>query len=156
MSALDYVGRTHDLLAFHGAAPGSFVLLEEALVPADGSGGYIVAGIEKLAQRFLLALLTITGSKLHRGGDGCQFMLDAGRGRWRTPADVYQSFYSALVDVRRQLQLDEDESTPDDEVFAGAELTSVELNWPTAKLVVRLDSAAGTSRTFVAPLAVVI
>ena len=156
MSAADYVGRTHDLLALHGAVPGQSVLLEEALIPADGSGGYIVAGIEKLVQRFLLALLTVAGSKAYLPSDGCQFMLDAQLGRWRTAADVYQSFYASLVDVRRQLQLDEDSTTPDDETFAGATLESVELNWPTARLVVRMDSAAGSSRTFVAPLAVAI
>lgn len=156
MSALDYVGRTHDLLAFHGAAPGRSVQLEEALVPADGRGGYIVAGIEKLVQRFLLALLTITGSKANKPTEGCQFLLDARRGRWRTSADVYQSFYASLVDVKRQLQLDEDDDTPADETYAGATLEEASIDWPTARILVRLNSAAGTARTFVAPLAVVI
>lgn len=156
MSAAEYVGRTYDLLAFHGAAPGKSVLLEEALLPSDDSGGYIVAGIEKLAQRFLLALLTVAGSKVQRPEDGCQFVADARLGYWRTAADVYQSFYAALVDVKRQLQRDEDDNTPDDEVFAGATLEEVRLDWPTARLLVRLESAAGTARTFVTPLAVVI
>lgn len=156
MSAIDYVGRTADLLVFHSTDENVNLPVTQAIVPAGRYSGYLTTGIQKLTQKFLLALLTIRGSKQYKPLDGCQFMADVRRGRWRTVADVRQSFYSALVDVKRQLQLDENAETPEDEQYAEASLDDVKLTWPDASLTITLVSAAGTSRTFVAPLGVVV
>jgi hypothetical protein len=100
----DYLGRTVDVLAFRGvfpAARGRDQLLAQELV-RPGDGGALIAGIEKLAQRALLILLTKAGSRKYAPGEGTQFMADAESGRWRTTADVTSSFYAARLDVSRQ------------------------------------------------------
>lgn len=156
MSAIDYVGRTADLLVFHDTDDNKATELVQAVVPPDRYSGYLTTGIQKLVQKFLLALLTIQGSKQYKPLDGCQFMADVRRGRWRTAADVRQSFYSSLVDIKRQLQLDETDETPEDEQYESATLDNVQLSWPTAKLTITITSVAGTSRTFISPLGVVV
>jgi hypothetical protein len=56
-----YVGRTSDLLAFDDAAIQGNALLTQTLVK-PGQGGALIAGIEKLVQRFILELFTEKGS----------------------------------------------------------------------------------------------
>ncbi len=156
MSAASYIDRTADLLVFHHLSRDPNVPLTQAIIPPGRYSGYLTTGIDKLAQRFLLALLTVQGSKQFKPLDGCQFVADVRRGRWRTSADVRQSFYSALVDIKRQLQLDESATTPEDEQYGGAVLDDVVLDWPTVSLTISLASVAGTSRTIIAPLGVVV
>ena len=58
-TAADYSDRRADLLAFRGLFPhlrGREQLLAQELV-RPGDGGALIAGVEKFAQRFLIALL---------------------------------------------------------------------------------------------------
>jgi len=146
-----YVGRDFDLGAFQGfEASGTFPWYQALAQPGDS--GVVVAGIELLSQRFLLELLTETGSLVYLPTRGCGFMSDARSGRWRTPADVEQSFHSALLDVKRNLQQEETTSDPLDECYASASLQGVTVASGLVTLSIALLSQAGTSRTVFAPL----
>lgn len=153
-TVVDYVGRTVDLLAFQSSGTGASRRLEQALV--DGATSSVIAGIQKLSQRFLMTLLTDRGSMLYLPLLGTRFLTDARAGQWRTAADVRQSFYSALLDVRRQLVPAETDADPNDERFANAVLTSVSLVAGGATLGIRLSSRAGTARTIITPIPIVI
>lgn len=155
MSVIDYQNRTIDVLAFQGGQPGQNVEMDQVLVP-DDLGGYAVTGIEKLVQRFLIMLLTEKGTIRYLPEAGTRFMIDARRGNWRITTDVTQSFASAMVDIGRQMAALETASDPADERFASAELLTVTLTGDSVMISVRLHSAAGTSRVFIAPVAVVI
>lgn len=155
-SVLDYEGRQVDLLAFHGVFPARAnqdQLLAQQLVAADGQS-YIVAGIQRMAQNFVVVLCTRLGSKPYRRNDGTTFMTEAARGLWRTTADVEQSFYASRLDVRRQLIAAETDDTPADEKYDSAELTGVTLSGDRVSLKIKLTSRAGTSYTFITPIAV--
>jgi hypothetical protein len=149
----DYEGRTVDLAAFVRVETrrGQFMLQSLA---SGKSGGFVVAGIQKLAQRFLLKLLNDAGSTFWDSEDGCAFLQDARRGRWRTVADVQQSFASALLDVKRQLLAEETDDDPNDERFSSASLTNVVIGDLSVSVRVSLTSLAGTTYAFLTPIPV--
>src|SRR5688572_29365121 len=107
-SVLQYVDRTVDVLAYHGGKAQGTVLLEQALA-LDGTSGKITAGIQKLAQRFMIELLTEKGSLKYLPNRGTDFMIDARAGRLQTSQDVFASFSAAVVDLKTNLQVEEDE-----------------------------------------------
>jgi hypothetical protein len=154
-SVADYVGRTFDVLVFHGVTPGREVAVKQTLYP-DDLGGYIVTGIEKLVQQFLLILLTELGSVTHLPIYGTRFMADARSGRWRTAIDVRQSFAAAVVDVKRQLARQETSTTPDDERFALATLLGITLDGTSVFVSVEVLSVAGLDRKLIVPVAVIL
>jgi hypothetical protein len=150
----DLLTRKVDVLAFRGVFPGAGEqLLAQELVGA-GDGGMLVAGIEKLAQKVLLALLLVNGTKTYAPDDGCQFMADARRGLWRTVADVSQSFYLARVDVRRQVVAGETDDDPADERYGGLTLDGVTLAGDTVTVAMTLVSVAGSTYKFLTPVKV--
>lgn len=153
---VDYIDRTADVAAFQGweDTRNREVLLEQEIHDAGG-GGEVITGVFKLVQRFLLTLLTVQGSLKYLPGLGCTFISDARRGRWRTSADVKQSFYFALLDCKRQLREVELTGDPDDEKVADVAVVSIELS-PQDRAVLRLylTTLAGTGREFLAPIAI--
>ena len=156
MAIQEYVGRKIDILAYYTDETGvGEVQLEQKLAP-QGTGGLITTGIQKLAQRFLLELLTEKGSMIYNPTRGCDFMKEARLGYLRTPLDVMASFSAALSDVKRNLQLEEKATDSADEKLASAEVLSVNLVGDKASVSVQILSQAGTTRTVVAPLAVMI
>jgi hypothetical protein len=96
-----YIGRTVDHIAFDGMGPpGQDRLLIQAMV-LPGESGALITGIQKLAQRFLIELLTGVGSLRYLPRRGTTFMTEARSGFWRNVSDVEQSFYGALLDAPR-------------------------------------------------------
>jgi hypothetical protein len=154
----DYIDRTCDVSAFQNweDALGKEVLLEQSLGDTETPGGEVITGVAKLCQRFLMILLTEQGSLKYLPTAGCRFMTDALRGRWRTSADVQQSFYFSLLDVRRQMRQMELSTDPDDERLAGVTILGIVLS-PRDRAVLRLSltTQAGTKRAFLAPISVV-
>ena len=146
-----YNGRDIDLAAYHGMQPGGERLLTQELVGVD-HGGRIVAGIQKLAQRFLVLLLTESGSVAHFPNKGCEFLTDARTGEFQAPLDIFTSFSSALVDIERQLRAAEDVTDPDDERFESAEVLRVTLSNSSASIRVQVNSRAGSNYTFLTPI----
>ncbi len=151
----DYVGKTIDLAAFQGWAPafGIEVLLDQAIASEESPSGEVVTGVIKLVQRFLIMLLTEQGSMPYLPLIGCRFMVDARQGRWRTAADVNQSFYFSLLDIKRQMKALESASDPPEERFQTARVLGIVLS-PADKATMRLAivTAAGTKRAVILPI----
>ena len=150
----DYKNRTVDVAAFKGWVPGKSTKVEQKLVLA-GSGGEMIAGIEKLVQRFAIELLTELGSLTYLPARGSTFMLDARSGIWQTAGDVSSSFATSLLTVADNLSREESADDPSDERFASATLDSVSLLGDTVTLHVQVTSLAGTSFTALLPISVV-
>lgn len=149
-----YRNRRVDVAAFSG---GRETLVDVRLSPELFSAeapGRICAGIQKLAQRFILELFTIRGSMPFLPERGCDFLKDAARG-FHTETDAILSFRLAVVDVARNLRNDEDDTWPADERFAAAHLVSLLLDGQRMVLRVQLISQAGDAREFLAPIPVV-
>jgi len=151
-SVADYVGRTVDLTAFHGADPDSNrVLLIQTLV--DELGGSVVTGIQKLAQTFLIQLFKIRDPDGLDPNEGCQFIRDAIQGGWRQTADVTQSFYASLIDIARNFSVKENRQTfPDDERYQSAVIDSIILDGDRVAVSITLTSQAGSTFNFIAPI----
>lgn len=154
-TAADYASRRVDVLAFAGARRTGEVLLEQALAAA-GKGGEITAGIQKLAQWFLLELLTERGSLTYAPDQGTYFMQEARQGYLRTASDVQGAFARAVYAITLALQDDETEDDPDDERFHSAELLAITVSGTGASLTVRLLSKAGVYRDILLPLPIVV
>lgn len=152
----DYKDRRADMLAFRGVFPqlkGRNQLLAQELV-RPGDGGALIAGVEKLAQKILIVLLTKLGSRKYLPTQGTRFMRDAAAGRWRTTADVSESFYGARLDVSRQCRDTEAAADPLDERWGSLDLDGVTLAGDTVTLRLSVTSAAGTAYTFMTPITV--
>lgn len=150
----DYQDRTVDLSIFQGnfGAVGAPRPMIQAL--ATGSnGGLLIAGVQKMAQRYFITLLTPSGSVLHRPTQGTRLFTDAARGVWRTELDVRQSFLSANTDALRQLRGLERATDPADERISRADLLGVQVEDGLARLRIRPVSAAGSGYTYLLPIA---
>lgn len=155
-TAADYLTRRADVLAFRAELPlfrGREQLLTQALV-RPGDGGALIAGVEKLAQKILLILLTKVGSRLYAPAEGTTFMREAARGAWRTPADVSTSFYAARLAVSRQCRDSEATADPLDERWGTLDLIGVALFGDQVTIRLRLVSAAGAAYEFLTPITV--
>ena len=146
-----YAGRTVDVLAFSGAKLSGDTLLSQELVSANNSG-LLIAGVEKLVNRFLIELLTEKGSLDYAMDRGSFFMTQLRLGLVRTTADLFYEFSVAELDVRGQLQGEELPTDPDDERYAGSSMLSSSLLGDTMTLSVNVLSRAGTSRNVIFPI----
>ena len=151
---LQYAGRTTDILAFEGAKAFGSALLDQTLA-LEGEGGKVCAGIQKLAQRFLIELFTERGTLTYQPTRGTDFMTRAKQGSLRTSQDVLAAFSAALVDVRRNLQAEESEDEPDDERYQDANILSVFTQPGEIKISLEVFSLAGSSRKVIFPISVV-
>jgi hypothetical protein len=149
-----YVGRTVDYQAFDDAKARGNTLLTQTMVK-PGQSGALIAGIEKLVQRFLLELLTEQGSLGYQPVRGTAFMTALRYGMVRTSQELFAVFSSAEADVRTNLRQEEDfANDPPDERYGKAELISASLFGDTATLTIRVTSVAGDSRNVIYPLRV--
>ena len=148
----DYVDRTYDVLAYHGGKPTGDVLLDQTFAP-DGEGGSICTGLQKLAQRFILELLTEQGSIRYLSWRGTTFMAEARQGRIRTQVDMQAALARAFVDLGRNLQAEEIESDPDDERFLRAEVVGIAFVPGEAVVYIQVYSQAEHA-TFITPIQV--
>lgn len=151
MTLDDYIGRRFDLGIWCCPEPGATVLLDQRIFPPQGATG--VTGIQKLAQRFMVELLTIRGSVL-LSDRGSRFMADVHSGYIRLPVDARAAFSRAVVAISPKLVAEESDTDPDDERFESAELEQVAIFGGRLVLVIRIRSRAGTSRIYMAPIPV--
>lgn len=152
---LDYVDRRIDVLALRGAQAFGEVQLSQTLFD-EQSAGEICTGTQKLAQRFVLELLTEEGSMRFLPERGCRFMTDIRFGRLHTEQDVETSFLFSLVNVTRNLQNEETDEMEDDERFASATLLAIAILPGFLSLSVQVTSLAGTSRKVILPLSMTV
>jgi len=148
-----YQGRTIDYLAFDDAKAEGDALLSQTLIQ-PGQSGAITTGIQKLVQRFLLELLTETGSLDYQPDRGCLFITSVRAGLISTSASLFSAFASAEVDIRNNLRNEDTFDDPDDERYQRATLTSASLSGDKAFLTIRVLSVAGESREVIYPLRV--
>ena len=128
------------------------------------NNGFILTGVRKLAQRWLLEFLTIDGSATKMPTRGSTFMRNAFAGKFRSGLSVRHEFAKAAAQITQNLQNEENEDMPADERFASAELvdfvilpstfvddtsgtTIVYLN-----LRVKINSRAGTNYETILPI----
>lgn len=147
----DYKNRTIDVSAYQGWEDEAKKEVEQALV-TPGNPGTAIAGIEKLAQRFLIELLTEQGTLTYLPSRGTTFMTEARIGAWRTPGDVQSSFGTASVQLTDNLKSEESVDDPADEKYESSKLLSVSLIGTDVTMSLQVTSAAGTSRTVLLPL----
>jgi hypothetical protein len=152
----DYTGRTVDLEVFQTEAVPS-QLLKLSLTATDGNAHRRVTGMQKLVQRYLLALLTPKGSVKYYPDRGTDLMLAAAAGLFQGRSDIVQYFGLANSDAAAQLKAAdasvEGASAPDDEKYAKSWLMDYLIDQTGTRLYlkVRLLSQAGEDFTFIIP-----
>lgn len=149
----DYVGRTIDLVAYHGVNAGGDTLLEEALAEA-GLSGAIVTGVQKVVQRVLTELLKERGSMTFRPSEGTNFLTEARIGAFQTQADVLGAFSRGISAVRQILAAEVAAGDPPDEIFVDAPVTSIVVSPGSAIIHFEVITQAGRDRKFIFPLRV--
>lgn len=148
-----YVGRTVDLLAFDEATPSGMSLLRQSLVFA-GSRGALTTGIQKLAQRFLLELLTEQGSLRYLPDAGSLFMHQIASGALQTNEEIISAFIIAENGIRRKLRSEIRESDPLDERYVLADNVTASRTPDSVSLGFRILTEGGNSVGLIYPLRV--
>ena len=152
--SLDYSNRKVDVLALDGAFNDGTFQLDQKIY---SNGGKVCAGIQKLAQRWLIEFLTPLGSIPYLTDRGCDFINRVRSGRIRSEIDARMVFNFARDKVATSLK-NEDLSGdyPDDEKYSDAVLLGIQVvAGSKLSMSVRIDSVAGDKRVFIVPLNVV-
>ena len=150
----DYVGRTVDVVMYHGSALNEENQLLQSLGDSNGVGK-ICTGIVKLGQRFTLELLTERGSMQFLPTRGCTFMTEARLGYFRNQVNVLSALSRALVSIETNLRAEESDDDPDDERYGTVIVDSIEYTPGEVKLYLTLVSRANTA-TAILPISVVV
>lgn len=155
----DYAGRYIDVMAYQGVMVDRDAQLTMAMATA-GNSGTICTGTQKLAQRFLIRLMTRRGSMPYQPTEGCNFMTRLLRGDLRTSLDVYAAFSAALIDIRRSMRNEETEErltrgiiANPEEVLASAKITQLTIIPGKVTMTITITSKAGSSRAVILPIA---
>jgi hypothetical protein len=114
----------------------------EAALANKTSSGRILTGQEKLAQRFMLELMTEQGSMPFMTDRGSPFLSLLRNGAVFSENDVSTAFYAALLVVRANLQSEETDSDEDIERFIGATLNSIQITSAGLALNISVVNAA--------------
>lgn len=154
---LDYTNRKVDILAFNGEFSDKQFPLDQSLYSKSLNAGGVCAGIQKLAQRWLIEFFTPIGSIPYLTTRGSSFLNVVRGGYIRTELDATINFNYARDQVADNLRAEDNAGTyPDDEKYAGADLLGVNvIQGSKLTLSVQINSLAGNSRVFVVPVAVV-
>jgi len=150
----DYEGRTIDVLAFSGVKE----VGDQKLVPvlfSEDSSGLVCTGIQKLAQRFLLELLTAKGSMKGLEDRGCNLVIDMHTGRITSDVHATSAFEFAASTVVTNLQREASADDPADERISEVNLLSVAFLPGYVSYRVKVVSEAGTEREVVLPISMV-
>lgn len=131
---------------------------------APDNNGFILTGVRKLAQRWLLEFLTADGSATKMPTRGSTFIRSAFAGKFRSGLNVRHEFARAAAQITQNLQNEENETMPQDERFASAELVDFVIIPSTTvsdtsgttiiylNLRVKVNSLAGTSYETILPI----
>ena len=126
------------------------VFATQALADSMDSGRTVV-GMEKLAQRFLLELLTPT-DEIAQETMGCPFIDRLTTGNFSSESDVFVAFSSAAGLVVSRLKEAETADDPDNERIASVRAVSLTLANGAMRLAIRLTNQAGTASNLTVPL----
>lgn len=150
-SIADYVGRTYDLVALHGVRSSGDVLLSQTLVE-PGNPGEICTGIQKLAQWFVVELLTEEGTVPLDATRGTQLLSLLRQGRLRNDVDVRIAFNFAVGRIQGIANQLESDTMPADERFKDAVLLSLTLQPDSASFLIQVISRAESTFAFILPI----
>ena len=142
---------TYDLAIF---VPGPSLAVPSKMQLFDATDpGLVVTGIVKLAQRFLLTLLTPVGSRPFAPASGTRLLPTIRTGNIANELDARMAMLFAISDAEMQLVNEEDPTTdPADERFLNAEVLQVSFLSRGISYTLRLTSRAGTTREVTLPL----
>lgn len=158
MNKVDYAGRTVDLLLLKTVLAVPVAGKRVQLDVSDVSGvPMIVAGVEKLVQRFALTFITAMGSAKFRPDYGTDLVPAVAHGLVYNMATLEAAAAESNLLARTQvISSDEGEDTPDDERLVDSEVVDLEFSREKASAMVsiRLTTAAGSSYTYIIPVAV--
>lgn len=162
-SKVDYAGRTVDLLLLKTILDVPVAMKRMGIDVSNVSGEpMIVSGVEKMVQRFALTFITAMGSVKFRPDHGTRITPDVAQGRIYNMSSLRASAAEANMLARVQIRTDDEamaeagEDTPDDERLVDSEVVDLEFSREKAKAMVsiRLTSAAGSSYTYIIPVAI--
>lgn len=149
-TAADYAGRSYDVCAFHGLVETGERLLTQEL--ADSGGGEICTGAAKLAQRWVLRLLTARESVRYFPAEGCDFLADL-RNSARNEQEVAKAFRFAAGVIQAACASEVTSTTPDDEILVEANLLAIAfVGGGGISLTIELVTAAGPLRPIILPI----
>lgn len=146
-----YANRKYDFLALQNVGLNGDRQLSLALFSSE-SAGQVTAGVQKLAQRWLLEFMTELGSMPGLPGRGTEFMTMVRSGIIRTSAAMITQFNFAAHTAKINLAREENDTWPDDERIGAAELQSLAFEPGYAKLYVIVYSRAGNAREVLLPV----
>ena len=146
-------GKNADLLLLHTDTPNAKTLVEPNIFKF---GGVAVAGIEKLAARVAIRLMTPVGGQLYDDIEGAQLMTDAIAGRLRRIVQVTTAFAIARETILDQFAQDVRlyPNTPSDERLASLSLSAAKISGDEVYLQVEITSAANGVFTLIQPITV--
>ncbi len=117
--------------------------------------GRAITGSEKLAQRFILELLTMQGSQPFATSRGCSFLSNAIGGNAISEFDLITTFNLALTQIQTNIQSEEAATDPDNERFENAVITRLEVDQTRIMMSCTLYSRAGVANFLKIPLSLV-
>lgn len=131
MSTAQYLNRQYDYQIVQPIenATTAETRLSLELFSSDNSG-FILTGIRKLAQRWLMEFLTISGSMTKLPARGSTFMQSALSGKLRSSQSVEHEFARAAGQVAQNLAVAEEANIPADEQLSEARLVSFTVDPP--------------------------
>lgn len=162
-SKVDYAGRTVDLLLLKTILDVPVAMKRMDLDVSNVAGEpMIVSGVEKMVQRFAVAFLTAMGSAMFRPDHGTRIIPDVAQGRIYNMSTLEASAAEANMLARTQIKTSDaaadnaGEDTPDDERLVDSEVVDLKFYRASAKATVsiRLTTAAGSSYTYIIPVAI--
>lgn len=135
--------------------PGSTVSILRSLTE---SGGELVTGPVKLAQRVVLRLLSATGTYRYEGSEASTFATDIKSFSLTSVADIRSSLnesiqqLQAIFDQELNDAATAGEAIPLDEQLSGIVINSIRLDQTIANISLTIVTRAGTSFKFIAPV----
>lgn len=155
LSKVDYSGRTVDLLLLKTVLD---VPVANRRVDLDVSDDpMIVAGVEKMVQRYAILFITALGSSRFNDEHGTNIVPDVAKGLVYNMSSLEAAASEANMLAGRQMAMaDEDEETPDDERLTSSEIIDLKFSREESrvKISVRLTTAAGSSYVYIIPVGV--
>lgn len=141
---------TYDVLAFQLQTNNADAV--QVLVIGDNNG-VLVTGPLKLAQRFILELMTEQGTIQYFPARGTLFVTQLRSGQVQTEIDVFSAFSLALLTIKANLQAEDDTTKyPLNECYQDAAINSISINSGNITLNISVTSLAGTVSNIVLPI----
>ena len=146
-----YAGRTVDVSLWQPNGAGFFT---------DTKGrGYMVTGVYKLAQRFVVTLLNEESSPVYTFGrpvvGGTCLLSELRSGRICNEADMRAVFALAEMQARMQMSAEESTTDPTDERYKKSTLSSLTVSPGAIYLHITTESVAGTAASVILPIPIV-